>query len=326
MNKLISSRSFIEYNETIGHLYIPNLLVRIMHENGGYFLKTNNLGFRSDIDFKIQKDVNVKRVMIFGDSFTAGDGVENSQRYSDLLQSKIENIEVFNFGLSHSGTDQQYLIFKEIAKKMNPDLVIISPLLENIRRNMKSELLNQTQDGQFFFRSKPYFEIQNSDLKLCNIPVPKTKLFNSETISVDEHSKFRIALSGIKKFLYEKLKIKTNIFPEYDSESRIEWKIMKAILTKWIKEVDCPVVLMPIPWYLQFENPDKYVTENYIQRFKSLEDYSKCNVINLLEEFQKYDSHRRRSFTYKYDKHFSPEGHAVVAESLISIIKSSIKK
>lgn len=288
-------------------------------------MKTNNMGFRSDTDFKIQKENNVKRVMIFGDSFTAGDGVENSKRYSDLLKAKVSDIEVLNFGLSHSGTDQQYLIFREIAKEMKPDLIIISPLLENIRRNMKSELLNQTQDGDFFFRPKPYFEIHDSELKLCNVPVPKTKLFNSETIPTEEHSKLRIILSGIKKHLYKSLKIKTNIFPEYDSESRIEWKLMKAILTKWIKEVDCPVILMPIPWHLQFEHPDMYVTENYIRRFKSLEENNKCNVINLLEEFQKYDSDTRRSFTYKYDKHFSPAGHVVVAESLISIIKSSLK-
>ena len=55
MNTLISCRTFIEYNETIGHLYIPNLFVRVIHENGGYFLKTNNIGFRSDIDYNIQK-------------------------------------------------------------------------------------------------------------------------------------------------------------------------------------------------------------------------------------------------------------------------------
>ncbi|MBI2283828.1 MAG: SGNH/GDSL hydrolase family protein [Bacteroidetes bacterium] len=326
MNKLISCRSFIEYNESIGHLYIPDLFVRIMHENGGYFLKTNNRGFRSDTDFKIQKGDKIKRVMVFGDSFTAGDGVENSQRYSDLLQANIRDIEVLNFGLSHSGTDQQYLIFKEIAKEMKPDLIIISPLLENIRRNMKSELLNQTQDGQFFFRSKPYFEIQESELKLCNIPVPKTKLFNSETIPAEEHSKLRIVLSSIKKFFYKNLKIKANIFPEYDSENRIEWRVMKAILTKWVNELDCPVILMPIPWYLQFEHPDKYVTENYIQRFNSLKFNRECDMINLLEEFQKYDLDMRRSFTYKYDKHFSPAGHIAVAESLIPIVKSSLKK
>jgi len=326
MNTLISCRTFIEYNETIGHLYIPNLFVRVIHENGGYFLKTNNIGFRSDIDYNIQKREGIKRVMFFGDSFTAGDGVENSQRFSDLLGDMIKEIEVFNFGLSHSGTDQQFLIFREFAKVMKPDLIVISPLLENIRRNMKSELLNQSQDGQFFKRPKPYFKIQSSGLSLFNRPVPKAKLFEVDAGPTDaKPSIASITTSKIKQSVFKKLGIKTNLYPEYDSENREEWKLMKSILAEWINEADCPVILSPIPWYHQFEHPEIYMTENYIERFKSFESNSKFILCNLLDQFKKYDLDERKSFTYNFDKHFSPAGHRVVAESLIMVIKSILK-
>ena len=42
-----------------------------------------------------------------GDSFTAADGVSNRQRYSDLLEARLPGIEVYNFGLPGTGTDQQ---------------------------------------------------------------------------------------------------------------------------------------------------------------------------------------------------------------------------
>ena len=44
-------RQIFCYNEKIGHLYIPNLNARIIHETGGYFVKTNSQGFRADFDF-----------------------------------------------------------------------------------------------------------------------------------------------------------------------------------------------------------------------------------------------------------------------------------
>jgi hypothetical protein len=67
------------------------------------------------------------------------------------------------------------------------------------------------------------------------------------------------------------------------------------------------------------------MTENYIERFKSFESNSKFIFCNLLDQFKKYDLDERKSFTYKFDKHFSPAGHRVVAESLSIVIKSILK-
>ena len=48
-------RQVFKYNDKIGHSYIENLDTRLLHENGGYFLKTNSSGFRSDTEFKKKK-------------------------------------------------------------------------------------------------------------------------------------------------------------------------------------------------------------------------------------------------------------------------------
>ena len=53
-------RQIFCYNEKIGHLYIPNLNARIINENGGYFVKTNSQGFRSNINFSKKKKYKKK--------------------------------------------------------------------------------------------------------------------------------------------------------------------------------------------------------------------------------------------------------------------------
>ena len=74
------------------------------------------------------------RIILFGDSFTAGDAVSNQQRYGDMLEQRFPALQVLNFGLSGTGTDQQYLVFQEYAKDIDYDLLMICPLVENIRR------------------------------------------------------------------------------------------------------------------------------------------------------------------------------------------------
>ena len=49
-------RQIFCYNKDIGHLFVPNLNARIMNEKGGYFVKTNSFGFRSNLEFKKKKN------------------------------------------------------------------------------------------------------------------------------------------------------------------------------------------------------------------------------------------------------------------------------
>ena len=58
------------YNRNIGHLFVPNINARIIHESGGYYVRTNSLGFRSNNEFK-EKKGNKPRILFFGDSNTA---------------------------------------------------------------------------------------------------------------------------------------------------------------------------------------------------------------------------------------------------------------
>ena len=61
-------RMVIRYHPTIGHLFVPDLVARIPHEDGGYFVRTNRQGFRSDHDFGAPRSER-PRILFFGDSF-----------------------------------------------------------------------------------------------------------------------------------------------------------------------------------------------------------------------------------------------------------------
>ena len=112
-------------------------------------------------------------MLVFGDSFTAGDGVRNEHRYTDLLESLVRDIEVFNFGLPGSGTDQQHLIFETFAQDLEADLIILGVLVENIRRNVSRYRPYLDDSGETVLYAKPYYTLDCDGLKLRNQPVAR---------------------------------------------------------------------------------------------------------------------------------------------------------
>src|SRR3972149_6968280 len=100
-------RQTLEYHPVIGFRFIPGIKARIDSPEGGYLIQVNDSGFRCTHNFEKNKKPGVRRILLFGDSFTAGDGVSNDKRYGDILEKEIPDLEVFNFGLPATGTDQQ---------------------------------------------------------------------------------------------------------------------------------------------------------------------------------------------------------------------------
>jgi len=151
-------RQLMQHDDILGYKFAPGLKVRIQHEGGGYLVKTNKAGFRCDNEV-IAKKPKAHRVLVFGDSYTAGDGVSNGKRFSDVIEQTRDDTEVLNFGLSGSGTDQQYLIFRKYAEEIEYDAVVISVLVENIERNVAKSREWTDRSGESLCVSKPWFEL-----------------------------------------------------------------------------------------------------------------------------------------------------------------------
>jgi len=66
-----------------------------------------------------------KTIYIFGDSFVFGEGVNDEQTFSYLLQSEFKNYEVKNLAVGGYGTVQAYLQFRKLKDTILPEDLII---------------------------------------------------------------------------------------------------------------------------------------------------------------------------------------------------------
>ncbi len=323
------NRQLFQYHPTVGYQFIPELRTREEHEGGGFLVRTNSAGFRSRREFVASRQRRY-RVLLFGDSYTAGMGVSDAARYGDLLEELLPDVEVYNFGLPGSGTDQQYLIHREWAPRFEHDLVVIGAMVENIRRVASRYRPYATLEGERLILAKPYFTLEaNDSLTLHHVPVPKAPLASEseEQRYVDRSGRLawlRLAMNRLGPDLKDHVQRLTRYqpLPAYNRSDHPDWRLMKAILTRWSREARAPVMIVPVPLYQYVEKTAS--ARAYQARFRELAALPGVAVHDPLPAFHRHSRAERRRFRFLHDCHLTPSAHRVLAEFLAPAVRSAL--
>jgi carbamoyltransferase len=321
------SRQLFEYHPVIGYRYIPGIKARVPYEGGGYLIRVNRSGFRCRHEFAAAKPPGRLRVLLCGDSFTAGDGVSDGYRYGDLLEKLIPGLEVYNLALPGTGTDQQYLAFQEFGQGLEYDVLILGVLVENILRVKARYRIYYNEQGDEVVYAKPYFELEDGELKLRQVPVPKEALSKDQIPLELRHTIDRGGRYPALRQLVKKLKLKNlaqrltryQPFPEYGNPQDLAWRLMRAILTDWIGRAPAKVLLVPIPFYQYVEETSD--PEPYRARFMELARATGCALHDPLADLRRHPPEVRRGFRFAQDPHLTAAGHQALAESLAPALR-----
>jgi hypothetical protein len=320
------SRQLLEYHPVVGYRFIPHLRARVPHEGGGYLVRANGAGFRSNREFVPGKAPGVRRVLLFGDSFSAGDGVSNEKRWGDLLETLVPALEVYNYALPGTGTDQQYLVFRELARGIEHDVLLLAVLVENIRRVAARYRVYVDDRGQEVCYAKPYFERVDGALELHHVPprkepVPRAELPAEQAPFVDRGGRFPalrriVGAMGLREVAqsltgYQPL-------PDYDRPDAPAWLLLRAILEQWILGQSKPVLLMAVPLHHYVERTADPTA--YQARFRELAEATGATLHDPLPDLWQYPAAQRRRFRFERDVHPTPEGHAALAASIAPVL------
>jgi hypothetical protein len=328
------TRQLFQYDPAFGYRFIPGQKARVAHEGGGYLLRANGAGFRCDHEVVPAKAPGTFRILLFGDSYTAGDGVSNKHRFGDVLEQLVPGVEVLNFGLPGSGTDQQYLIYREVAPPIEHDLVVIAVLVENIRRIVARFRPYQAPDGSPILLAKPYFTLaDDGELALHNVPVPRDPL-TAETLPEAERGhvdrggrlvwlRELVNRAGPRAKEWAQRITRFQPLPAYGSASDPAWRLMRAILERWLAEIKTPVLICPIPLYQYVEGTSS--PKPYLARFAELSDPPRVRIHDPLPDLWRHTREARRGFRFGEDPHPTPAGHRALAESLARPVRALLE-
>jgi hypothetical protein len=130
--------------------------------------RANKQGFRSDKDF--DDPWSPQSIVLIGDSFTFGTGVNVEQTFGALLNSALgSGFAVYNLAMPGFGLDQMWMSVRHQALPLKPRLIIVAFIDENLDRSLTAyryvEGLN-----------KPTFELQGGVLRPQNVDDKPTAL------------------------------------------------------------------------------------------------------------------------------------------------------
>ncbi len=138
------------------------------------FYRANSQKMRSDREYSKEPGEGVLRIAAFGDSFTHGDEVANSETWAAQMEAASPQLDVMNFGVPGYGLDQAYLRYLKEGVHFSPDIVFIGLTLPMVVRSVSvyNPFQINKSSGQL---AKPRFIIKNDQLKLIANPFQTLK-------------------------------------------------------------------------------------------------------------------------------------------------------
>lgn len=93
-----------------------------------YQFKTNSEGLRYQ-ELPLTPAQNERRIFVAGDSFTEGEGVEDSERFSNLLERSFQGpkttVRFINGGLTGAGPLEYGNLFVKVGRQYKPDALLV---------------------------------------------------------------------------------------------------------------------------------------------------------------------------------------------------------
>lgn len=336
------TKSLTKYHARLGYTYMPGVRLRMQGVSGGYLVRTNAAGYRSDREFVDTRRPGTFRALLYGDSQSAGDGIANALRYSDLIEAAVPTIEVDNYALSGSATDQQYLAWQEHGA-VEHDLIVIGLYTENVRRITRRVVRGRDATGAEFFTAKPYYALTGEALSLHNVPVPRQR-WTAETLPPSllphvysygeanlvfrNHSKRHeslmriLARLGPLRRLLKRGLVRLRPYqplPDYERPDTPGWLLLRAILKAWIAASRTPVLIVLLPHESVLSGLSD--PARCQERFRELSAETGCHLFDPLPALLALPASERSLLWSDAYGHLSAQGHAALAALLVPVVQ-----
>ncbi len=324
----ININSFwVDSNPHFGSQHPANSEITLAKSCFSISMQSNSYGFR---DKERKKTSSQKRVVVLGDSFVEGYGVEQSKRFTNLLEQET-GIPHLNFGISGNfGSTQYWQTYEHVASEFDHDAVIVCLLPANdfidddyeIGKLGLKERYRPYLVGEF-----PNYELihYNTDM-LAGEPKPLQEYTLKRFLGNFTYS-YNVALYAKSTLLPRVSAFSSNEVsllqfedkPGYFNYSKAHLNRVKyALMQIREKAGEKPLLVCSIP------NGEELFAKSDLQNDELGAELSafcienNIEYLNLFELQQLYDSSTQQQLFLSCDGHWSELGNARAAQELIS--------
>ena len=350
-DRILRSGEFIVIGEVfdaddplLGYSPIPNATRTIAR--GGIAInreRINSRGLR-DVEHAPRKAPGTKRILVLGDSFMYGDGVDLDETMPRLLSEQMPGVEVVNAGVRGYDLGQEFLYYKDRGHAYEPDLVLLAFFVNDLEPDSQMEAVDGPDGLPLHYRRTAW-----------SLARERERTPRGSSGSISSWLRSRSMLCVLIRDRLDAIRQRRDAAapssrgapgnPPYVAAFRVRsgdgripegWERAYRILDALEKEVSSRrarlvVVTIPAPWQLTQESWDRWVAwlradPALLSRRMPQEmvtawcERSGTACLDLLAEFEGGD---RSRLYFAHDSHWTPEGHRLAARAVEAFLASS---
>jgi hypothetical protein len=328
MGTSITGTTFSQADALLGMRYMPGARWRFSHPEYSVEYVINARGFRDRKEHPVPKPQGTIRVLLVGDSFTFGQGVNYNQSWPVMVEKRLQelgdnHIDLIKAGVQGMDTRSEFFLMQQLLEQYQYDVVVVGFLINDLYTNTLYRLeendgtstndTNKSHDSwmgitkQVFIRNS-----QRSPFHLLNF-------VKRLVISSDQ--------AYCKLYLLSPQKRKFLAFPlSQEAKHKLEiTKLLLEMMASYSHSLGKKLIVLSMPQQFQvlcFDEskrfPDIDVTF-YDRYFSEVAKRNGFTWITTLEAFNT-STHNKDELFYRFDGHLTPVGNRVVAEVFLKRI------
>lgn len=341
-NGIPNQNLLFEPDSLFGWKFIPNLntIVTIPFESKTTIV-TNEQGYRDE-----SFDSNNSAIAFLGDSFVASIEVDEHERFTEIIETQLDTIQTWNFGINGYGPTQSLLALKYDVLPRKPLMVVYMLYIRNDFFDVTGAL------DWIHNLSRPMIEVKNDTIAW----LPYVYNDNLDSLSLEEswlyNNKKPIRPENFHLYnLVQRLTIpkddrrieppEIHLLSVVKEDPQVIEGIVKtkAIIKEMKRLCDnekIPFILALAPSFVQIK--ETFWVDALQHHNLDANDYNLLRINNLMSDFTMsnsilyldlYSSLRAGEMEglntyFLKNQHWTKEGHRIVAEQLIKIIKEHL--
>jgi len=289
----------------------PN--INIWHTTQDYSIniRTNSKGIRADREIEYAKPIGKKRIIVLGDSFTMGYGVNIEDLYLTRLEKKLKDIgydvDIVNLGVSGFSTAEEVIMLENEGLKYEPNLVILAFFQNDLDENIISGLF-KFSDNKLVRNNKEYLPKIKLRNFLYSIPIYRYLAGRSQLLYLVRERMSRM----IKSSLLRNSEVKPKEMDRNESKHILGAKLLDRIF-EIVNSRGIPLVLLNIP---TVENADRKMKT--IIPVEKMQEFSELHYLDSYEILK--DIPTSKTYWSRSHHHWTPYSHNLVGEKLADLI------
>jgi lysophospholipase L1-like esterase len=325
----IEAEHLSQWDELLGIRYVPGARWRFRDPEYTAEYAINEHGFRDANNYTARKREGTTRVLVLGDSFTFGQGVEYEDVWTTMVERRLRelgrsDIEIMNAGIQ--GTDQrsQLILLKELAQDFEIDVVVVAFLINDLYSNLpyeptedgaaeahaSTELTDTVEEaGDSWSQMRERIYTSGGWLQRLHLPTLARRMVISSDAA---YNALYLAAPDRGSFLRVPL-------PDYPREKLAITERLFQQIHEYCRENGQELIVISIPQQFQVLYYDRAQMDEsidvalYAGHFTRFAEHHGFAWIPTIHDFARARS-RQGPLFYRLDGHLTPDGNSIVAD------------